>query len=384
MNTEGFKQNEDSGWMKWVRGWTAEENRHGDVLNKFLYLSGRVNMREIEITTQHLIADGFDIGTDRDPYKNFVYTTFQELATNISHKRVGQMAKKRGGAAVEASGADLPGDTATSFVPVEPKDVPHAATPSIIEQILDLARWAPSGDNTQPWRFQIVDQNHVVIHGFDTREHCVYDLDGHPSQISLGALLETISLAATAHGLKAHVLRRLEAPETTPTFDVQLEPDENITPDSLIPYIRYRSVQRRPMSTRQLTVREKSALEASVGEPYRILWLEGFAQRYRAARLMFSSAKLRLTMPEAYEVHRAIIQWNARFSEDRVPDQALGVDRVTARLMRWIMQSWQRVNFFNTFLAGTWAPRIQMDLIPGVACAATVPPCSAASGWRFC
>lgn len=89
-------ENKTNGWAKWVRAWTAEENRHGDVLNKYLYLSGRVNMREIEITTQHLISDGFDIGTDRDPYKNFVYTSFQELATNISHKRVGQMAKKKG------------------------------------------------------------------------------------------------------------------------------------------------------------------------------------------------------------------------------------------------------------------------------------------------
>ncbi|MGB7394850.1 MAG: acyl-ACP desaturase [Pricia sp.] len=99
MDVEGIDQhgdNKTNGWAKWVRAWTAEENRHGDVLNKFLYLSGRVNMREIEITTQHLISDGFDIGTDRDPYKNFVYTTFQELATNISHKRVGQMAKKKG------------------------------------------------------------------------------------------------------------------------------------------------------------------------------------------------------------------------------------------------------------------------------------------------
>ena len=24
-----------------------------------------------------------------------------------------------------------------------------------VEQVLDLARWAPSGDNTQPWRFDI-------------------------------------------------------------------------------------------------------------------------------------------------------------------------------------------------------------------------------------
>ncbi|WP_422083040.1 acyl-ACP desaturase [Ulvibacterium sp.] len=100
MDVEGINQHVEggSGWSKWVRAWTAEENRHGDVLNKYLYLSGRVNMREVEITTQHLINDGFDIGTDRDPYKNFVYTTFQELATNISHKRVGQLAKKKGNA----------------------------------------------------------------------------------------------------------------------------------------------------------------------------------------------------------------------------------------------------------------------------------------------
>lgn len=98
MDVEGINQVDSGGnaWSKWVKQWTAEENRHGDVLNKYLYLSGRVNMREIEKTTQHLIADGFDIGTDRDPYKNFVYTSFQELATYISHNRVARIAKKSG------------------------------------------------------------------------------------------------------------------------------------------------------------------------------------------------------------------------------------------------------------------------------------------------
>ena len=89
-------ENGDNGWAKWIRMWTAEENRHGDVLNKYIYLSGRVNMKEVEITTQHLIADGFDIGTSRDPYKNFVYTSFQELATYISHNNVAKIARKAG------------------------------------------------------------------------------------------------------------------------------------------------------------------------------------------------------------------------------------------------------------------------------------------------
>lgn len=98
MDVEGVNQvdNIGNGWSKWIRNWTGEENRHGDVLNKYLYLSGRVNMREIEMTTQHLISDGFDIGTGRDPYKNFVYTSFQELATYVSHNRVAQIAKKHG------------------------------------------------------------------------------------------------------------------------------------------------------------------------------------------------------------------------------------------------------------------------------------------------
>ena len=93
---DGHSKDEEGGWMKWVRNWTAEENRHGDLLNKYLYLSGRVDMRQMEISTQYLIADGFDIGTGHDPYRNFIYTSFQELATNVSHRRVASLAKKDG------------------------------------------------------------------------------------------------------------------------------------------------------------------------------------------------------------------------------------------------------------------------------------------------
>lgn len=45
-------------WAIWTRAWTAEENRHGDLLNKYLYLTGRVDMRQIEKTIQYLIGSG--------------------------------------------------------------------------------------------------------------------------------------------------------------------------------------------------------------------------------------------------------------------------------------------------------------------------------------
>jgi hypothetical protein len=243
----------------------------------------------------------------------------------------------------------------------------------VLEAILELARWAPSGDNTQPWRFEITGPRALVVHGFDTRTHCVYDLDGHPSQLSLGALLETMAIAASTQGQLMQVWRREGMHDTQPTFDIAFTPGAagTVVPaDALAAQIRRRSVQRRALDTRPLGAVEKARLQEALPDGYRVAWIEGPGGRWRAARLMFDNARLRLTMPEAYRVHRDVIEWHARYSADRIPDQALGVDAATAKLMRWIMRSWDRVTFFNRYLAGTLAPRLQMDLIPGLACAA--------------
>lgn len=83
-------------WAIWTRAWTAEENRHGDLLNKYLYLSGRVDMRSIEKTIQYLIGSGMDPRTENNPYLGFVYTSFQERATFVSHGNSARLAKEHG------------------------------------------------------------------------------------------------------------------------------------------------------------------------------------------------------------------------------------------------------------------------------------------------
>jgi acyl-[acyl-carrier-protein] desaturase len=83
-------------WARWLRGWTAEENRHGDLLNAYLRLSGRVDMRAVETTVQSLIRNGFSPGTQGDAYSLLVYTSFQERATRLSHSNVGRLAASHG------------------------------------------------------------------------------------------------------------------------------------------------------------------------------------------------------------------------------------------------------------------------------------------------
>ena len=239
-----------------------------------------------------------------------------------------------------------------------------------LRTILDLARWAPSGDNTQPWRFEIQDSRRFVVHGYDTRDWCVYDLDGRASQIAIGALIETIAIAATTQGLRAEFQRRLECPDTEVQVSVSLVPDEGGASDVLAGAITRRVTQRRPLSSRPLTSAQKRALEDSVGAGYEVHWLESRSERWRMAKLLFRSAHIRLTTPEAYEVHRSVIEWHAQTSADRIPDQAVGLDSVGIALMRWAMKSWERVDFLNRWFAGTWLPRLQLDLLPGYRCAA--------------
>lgn len=100
----------DSAWARWSRGWTSEENRHGDLLNKYLYLGGRCDMRSIEVTIQHLITSGFNPGAQKDPYRGFVYTSFQERATKISHGNVGKLARNYGDRNLDKISAKIAGD----------------------------------------------------------------------------------------------------------------------------------------------------------------------------------------------------------------------------------------------------------------------------------
>jgi acyl-[acyl-carrier-protein] desaturase len=83
-------------WTRWSRAWTAEENRHGDLLNKYLYLTGRADMKAVEQTIHRLIYNGVNNHTEADPYNGIIYTSFQERATKISHVNTGKLADKAG------------------------------------------------------------------------------------------------------------------------------------------------------------------------------------------------------------------------------------------------------------------------------------------------
>lgn len=243
---------------------------------------------------------------------------------------------------------------------------PHAAK-SDIEAILDAARWAPSGDNIQPWRFEIHDDQRLTIHIEASGD--VYDYhDGEPTLFAAGALLESLRIAASAYRRRLH-WRYLERSGTSHRIAVELPVAEDVTADALFPFLPIRSVDRKAHRRVPLDPERKAALVAALGNKLTIQWHESLGERWRAAAINARGTDIRLRLREAFDIHRRILDWQRNFSPTGIPGTAIGLDPLARRLTRWLLQDWRRTAAMNRW-SGTGLARLEMDVIPGLFCGA--------------
>ena len=239
---------------------------------------------------------------------------------------------------------------------------PAGAARDPLAEILNLGRWAPSGDNAQPWRFRKVDQDTVDLRfGAGTVENVYEYRSGEPSWLSAGMLIETLSVAASGWD------RRLAWQRTAGgAVRAQFSVVPGLPLDPLFPFLTLRSVDRRPYKLRMLSEREKAALAGCLDEDLAITWHEGLAAKARVARLNARATGIRLRIPETLPVHQRVIDWHQPLSPDGIPAAAIGLPRPAMSLMRWGMQDWHRTQVLNR--AG--APligQIGLDYLPGIA-----------------
>jgi acyl-[acyl-carrier-protein] desaturase len=82
---------DESFWRAWNNMWTAEEDRHGQVLHDYVRDARLLDQRKLEEMQFDYLRSGFHPEWDRDPYRVFVYTTLQERATQFSHSETGRL-----------------------------------------------------------------------------------------------------------------------------------------------------------------------------------------------------------------------------------------------------------------------------------------------------
>lgn len=238
----------------------------------------------------------------------------------------------------------------------------------LIDEILHMARWAPSADNEQPWRFEKVADGRVLVHipAHDARDVHQYR-NGEPNLLATGMLLETLRIAASAHGRRMEW--RVDAGPDPLRLSVEFIPDQSVEPDPLEAAVGLRSVDRNRYRMRNLTAAELEALERALGEALKIDWYTSAAERWRIARLGAVATSIRLREQEVFRINQRIIDWGTNLSTSKIPAGALGLSRVTRVMLRWALASWRRMSLVNS-LGGTIGAAVELDIVPNLFSAA--------------
>ncbi len=239
-------------------------------------------------------------------------------------------------------------------------------TKNDLETILDLAKWAPSGDNSQPWQFEIKSDHEMTL--LFHNEDSAYDFVGKPSTLTIGFFIETFKIAAQHFKYRTDWTYESVGPKSH-KIHFKITKDELLEENPLFSLIKIRSVNRFAYKTTALTEKQKELLAASLGEHLTIRWFENFSQRLTMTRLTALATNIRLSIKETYATHKHMIDFKNNFSPDRVPIKAAGLSLPTQKLMEFSLKSWERVDFMNKFLGAAVVPQLEMDLFPGILCA---------------
>ncbi len=134
-----------------------------------------------------------------------------------------------------------------------------------IQKILELAVYAPSGGNSQPWRFEVIDDKRVAVIALPERENAILNYRDHGTLIAHGALIETIILAANAKGYLTSVeyFPKKNRPLITAYVSFELGAQKI---DPLAQYIKDRASNRKPFKNDFLSQQEKQQLISSIAQ----------------------------------------------------------------------------------------------------------------------
>lgn len=89
----------DGAWGEWVRRWTAEEGRHGLVINGYLMATRAIDPVELERGRMAQVQSG-QVPEPPTVAEGLAYVALQELATRISHFNTGNLLEDPAGRAV--------------------------------------------------------------------------------------------------------------------------------------------------------------------------------------------------------------------------------------------------------------------------------------------
>ncbi len=218
-----------------------------------------------------------------------------------------------------------------------------------IKTILENGVKAPSGSNSQPWKFKI-DSNRVYVFAEYQKDHPILNVNNRGTLIAHGALLENISIASSHLGWKANI--QVFPDKSNLNLIAIIDFEKNIVVvENLFDAINKRSTNRKPYSQQQLTSQQKQEL-TNLGSNFEGLGVKFEDRAKELEKLGIASSVNEIVMLENKTLHKLFfkeITWNEREDSERKMGFFLKSLEMNPgqRLALRLFSKWPVINFFN-------------------------------------
>jgi len=194
---------------------------------------------------------------------------------------------------------------------------PKHVTLEQLRAIVELARWAPSGDNCQPWKLRFDESTGRLDILYDRRQPFAFlDVGGEASRMAIGALVENIRLAASTQSIG----RRVEATDdpSAPVWStVELSRDAAVRPDELASFIPERVSNRRLYEPDSCTEHQLQALRDALDAPgsVEVQFFQDASVRKTIGRAVGIADRVRMQHRQCHEEFHSKVRWTAADAE---------------------------------------------------------------------
>lgn len=136
---------------------------------------------------------------------------------------------------------------------------------TISRKILEAGVQAPSGGNSQPWRFE-VSGNTIAIYMLPERDHPILNFRNRGTILAIGCLIENISVASIHYALKADINLFPDKNKNNYVANIVLKEGDGKEDIPIFNAIWKRATNRKPYKTEKLDEKIKQELLAVPGE----------------------------------------------------------------------------------------------------------------------
>ena len=212
--------------------------------------------------------------------------------------------------------------------------------PALIRFVVRYAILAPSGGNSQPWRFYFDGTRLWVVH-VARRSANRMDADNRAAYIALGAAIENLAVAAAHAGHHTDVEPFPRPDEGSVVAALTLtrglrEDDADLAP--LFPQLTRRATNRTVVPSAALTARQERVLEGAVkarGARLELVTADG--TKAALGRMVGKSDRIRFLCPELHRELAAELRWSStenRQRRDGIDVKTLGLRAPELSILR--------------------------------------------------